>query len=133
MVKGIGADFVVDYTKEDFTKNGQTYDIIYDVIAKSTFSKYKNSLSKKGIFVANNPLNCKKHLLQLITSKFTSKKLKIVNADESADALNLLREWIEEGKIKPVIDKVYPLSQAAAAHRHYETGHAKGRVVISIE
>ena len=54
-------------------------------------------------------------------------------ADESADALNLLREWIENGKIKPVIDKVYPLSQTAEAHRHYETGHAKGRVVISIE
>ena len=56
-----------------------------------------------------------------------------MKADESADALNLLREWIVEGKIKPVIDKVYPLSQTAAAHRHYETGHAKGRVVISIE
>jgi NADPH:quinone reductase-like Zn-dependent oxidoreductase len=133
MVKDIGADFVIDYTKEDFTKNGQTYDIIFDVLAKNTFSNCKNSLSKNGLYIANNPLSSKKQLLQLITSKFTSKKVKIVNADESADALNLLREWIEKGKIKPVIDQVYPLDQTAEAHRHYETGHAKGRVVISIE
>ncbi|MHA2298470.1 MAG: NAD(P)-dependent alcohol dehydrogenase [Candidatus Hodarchaeales archaeon] len=133
MVKEIGADFVIDYSKEDFTKNGQTYDIIYDVVAKSTFSRCKNSLSKKGVYVANNPMNSKKQLLQLVTSKFTGKKLKIVLADESADALNLFREWIENGKIKPVIDKVYPLNQTANAHRHYETGHSKGRVVISID
>jgi NADPH:quinone reductase-like Zn-dependent oxidoreductase len=133
MVKEIGANFVIDYTKADFTKNGQTYDIIYDVLAKNTFSKCKNSLSNNGIYVANNPLSSKKQVLQLITSKFTGKKVKIVNADESADALNLLREWIEEGKIKPVIDKVYPLNQTAEAHRHYETGHSKGRVVISLE
>jgi len=133
MVQEIGADFVIDYTKADFTKNGQTYDIIFDVLAKNTYSNCKNSLSKKGIYIANNPLSSKKHLLQFFTSKFTSKKLKTVMADESADALNLLREWIENGKIKPVIDKVYPLSQTAEAHRHYETGHAKGRVVISIE
>ncbi|MHA2106614.1 MAG: NAD(P)-dependent alcohol dehydrogenase [Candidatus Hodarchaeales archaeon] len=133
MVKELGADFVIDYTKADFTKNGQTYDIIFDVLAKNTFSNCKKSLSKKGIYLANNPLSCKKHLLQIITSKFTSKKLKIGVADESAEALNLVREWIEDGKIKPVIDQVYPLSKIAEAHRHYETGHAKGRVVISIE
>lgn len=75
-------------------------------------------------------MNSKKHLLQLIRN---SKKLKMVNADESADAFNLIREWIEDGKIKPVIDQVYPLSKIVEAHRHYETGHAKGRVVISLE
>jgi NADPH:quinone reductase-like Zn-dependent oxidoreductase len=130
MVKDIGADFVIDYTQTDFTKSGQTYDIIYDVVAKNTFSKGKNSLSENGVYVANNPMNSKKHLLYLITG---NKQLRMVNADESADALNLIREWIEDGKIKPVIDQVYPLSQTAEAHRHYETGHAKGRVVISIE
>ena len=133
MVQELGADFVIDYTKEDYTKNDQTYDIIFDVVAKQTFSKCKNILSKKGIYVTNNPLSSARYLYQLITSKFTSKKLKTVMADESADALNLLREWIETGQIKPVIDKVYPLSQTAEAHRHYETGHAKGRVVINIE
>ena len=65
-------------------------------------------------------------------NKNLENKFKSVNADESAEVLNLLREWIESGKIKPVIDTVYPLSQLAKAHRHYETGHAKGRIVIEI-
>ena len=132
MVKELGADFVIDYTKEDFTKNGKKYDFIYDVIAKNTFSNCKNSLTKEGIFLSNNFLNSKKHILQLITSKFTSKKLKIGVVVESEEDFNYLRTWIEEGKIKSVIDKVYPLSQIAEAHRHYETGHSKGKVVVNI-
>jgi NADPH:quinone reductase-like Zn-dependent oxidoreductase len=131
MVRELGADYVIDYTEENFTKNGQTYDIIFDVVAKNTFSNCKKSLTKNGIYLPNN-MNSARYLYQLITSKFTSQKLKLVLADESADALNILREWIENGKIKPVIDKVYPLSQTVDAHRHYETGHAKGRIVINI-
>lgn len=132
MVKDLGTDFVIDYTKEDFTKNNQIYDVIFDAVGKNTFSNCKNSLSKKGIYVTVDFYNPKKHLLQLITSKFTSKKIKsgmLGNFDD----LNLLRNWIEEDKFKPVIDKVYPLSQTADAHRHYETGHAKGRIVIAID
>ncbi len=132
MVKELGADFVIDYTKEDFTKNGQTYDVIFDAVGKNTFSNCKDSLTKKGIYVTVDFYNPKKHLLQLITSKFTSKKIKsgmLGNFDD----LNLLRDLIEEGKIKSVIDKVYPLSQTADAHRYYETGHAKGRIVITID
>jgi NADPH:quinone reductase-like Zn-dependent oxidoreductase len=133
LVKELGADAAIDYTAEDFTKIGQTWDLIYDVRGKYTFSKSKNSLTKKGIYVANNFLNSKKHLLHLMTSRFTSKKLRIGVGKASVEDLNILREWIEAGKLKPVIDKVYPLSQTAEAHRHYETGHAKGRVVVSIE
>ncbi|MFX1512568.1 MAG: NAD(P)-dependent alcohol dehydrogenase [Promethearchaeota archaeon] len=132
MVKGIGADFIIDYTKEDFTKNDQLYDVIFDAVGKNTFSNCKKSLTKNGIYVTVDFYNPKKHLLQLITSNFTSKKIKsgmLGNFDD----LNLLREWIEEGKIKSVIDTVYPLSQTADAHRHYETGHAKGRIVITID
>jgi NADPH:quinone reductase-like Zn-dependent oxidoreductase len=132
LVQELGADFVIDYTQEDYAKNNQTYDIIFDVVAKQTFSKCKQILSKNGIYLANNPSSAR-YLYQLITSKFTGKKLKLVTADESAEALNQLREWIETGQIKPVIDKVYPLSQVAEAHRHYETGHAKGRIVIGID
>ncbi|MHA2362394.1 MAG: NAD(P)-dependent alcohol dehydrogenase [Candidatus Hodarchaeales archaeon] len=132
MVQQLGAEFVIDYTKEDFTKNGQIYDVIFDAVGKNNFSNCKNSLTKKGIYVTVDFYNPKKHLLQLITSKFTSKKIKsgmLGNFDD----LNLLRDLIEEGKIKPIIDKVYPLSQTAEAHQYYETGHANGRVVIAID
>jgi len=133
MVKEIGADFVIDYTKEDYTRNDQTYDIIFDAIGANTLSKCKKILSDKGLYVSNNFLNSPRHIFQLMTNRFRKKKLKIGVADESADNLNLLRKWIENGKIKPVIDTVYPLNQTADAHRHYENGHSKGRVVISID
>jgi NADPH:quinone reductase-like Zn-dependent oxidoreductase len=133
MVKGIGADFVIDYTKEDYTKSDQTYDIIFDAVGANTLSKCKNILTDDGVYVSNNFMNSPKHIFQAITNRFRKKKLKFGEADESADNLNLLREWIESGKIKPVIDTVYLLNQTADAHRHYETGHSKGRVVITIE
>jgi len=133
MVKEIGADFVIDYTKEDYTKNDQTYDIIFDAVGANTLSKCKKILTDEGIYVSNNILSSPKHIFHVMTNRFRRKKLKYGVADESADNLNLLREWIENGKIKPVIDTVYPLSQTAEAHRHYETGHSKGRVVINID
>lgn len=133
LMKEIGADNVIDYTKEDYTKNGQKYDIIFDAVGANTFSRCKKILSKNGVYVSNNFMNSKKHLIQIMTSKFTRKKLKGGVADENAENLSVLRDWIEEGKIKSVIDTVYPLNQAAEAHKRYETGHAKGRVVISID
>lgn len=129
MVKEIGADYVIDYAKEDYTKNDKKYDVIFDVIAVNTFSKCKKILTKNGLYVSNNPLNSKKHLLYILTNK----RFKQGATKESAENLSSLRNWIEDGKIKSVIDKVYQLDQAAEAHRHYETGHAKGRVVISLD
>ena len=133
MVKEIGADFVIDYTKEDYTKKDQTYDIIFDSIGANSLSKCKKILTDEGSYVSNNFLNSRRHIFQAMTNRFRRKKLKFGVADESADNLDSLREWIENGKIKPVIDTVYPLSKTADAHRHYETGHSKGRVVISID
>jgi NADPH:quinone reductase-like Zn-dependent oxidoreductase len=133
MVREIGAEFVIDYTKEDYTKKDQTYDIIFDAIGANTLSKCKKILTNEGSYVSNNIVSSPTHIFHVMTNRFRRKKLKSGVADESADNLNLLREWIENGKIKPVIDTVYPLSQAADAHRHYETGHSKGRVVISID
>jgi NADPH:quinone reductase-like Zn-dependent oxidoreductase len=130
MVKEIGADFVIDYTKEDYTQSEAKYDIILDVVAAQNLSKCKNILAPEGIFIANNPINSPRSIFYIITK---NKRFKTGTADESAAAMNTIREWIEEGKIKPVIDKVYPLEQTAEAHRHYETGHAKGRVVITID
>ncbi len=130
MVKEIGADFVIDYTKEDYTKRDSKYDIILDVVSAKNLSKCKNILASEGTYIANNPISSPKNLFHMMTN---NKKFKTGTADESAAAMNLIREWIEEGKIKPVIDTVYPLSQTTEAHRHYETGRAKGRIVISIE
>lgn len=130
MVKEIGADFVIDYTKEDYTKSDITYDIILDVVSAQNLSKCKKILSSEGTYIANNPISSPKSLFHMMTN---NKRFKTGTADESAAAMNLIREWIEDGKIKPVIDTVYPLSQTADAHRHYETGRSKGRVVISIE
>jgi len=133
MVREIGADFVIDYTKEDYTKYDLKFDIIFDAIGANTPSKCKKILTDEGVYVSNNPVNSPKTIFYMMTNVFRKKKLKSGVADESAANLELLREWIENGKIKPVIDTVYPLRQTANAHRHYETGHAKGRVVISIE
>jgi NADPH:quinone reductase-like Zn-dependent oxidoreductase len=133
MVKEIGAELVIDYTKEDYTKSDQKFDIIFDAIGANTLSKCKKILTNKGVYVSNNFLNSPRHIFHAMTNRFRKKKLKFGVADEGADNLNLLREWIESGKIKPIIDTVYHLSQTAEAHRHYETGHSKGRIIITLE
>ena len=127
MVKSLGADRVVDYTREDFTKSDQSYDLIFDTVMKTSFSKCKNSLTPSGIFVTvDYPL-----VTALWTSIAGSRKVVFGIANKIED-LRFLRELIEAGKIKPVIDKCYPLEQTAEAHRYVEKGHKKGNVVISI-
>lgn len=128
MVKAIGADAVIDYTKTDYTKGDKKYDIIFDAIGANRFSLCEKILSDEGLYVTVNPVARLGNVF-----KMKDRRFKGVEADESAAALNLLREWIESGKVKPVIDTVYPLNKTAEAHRHYETGHSKGRVVISID
>lgn len=130
MVRSLGADHVLDYTKEDYLTSDKTYDSIFDIVATISFSDAKKILTKQGLYVANNPLNRKKHLLYMMTG---NRRFKQGSTDESAENLSLLRNWIENGKIKPVIDTTFPLEQASEAHRLYETGHAKGRVVITID
>ncbi|WP_455139323.1 NAD(P)-dependent alcohol dehydrogenase [Candidatus Hodarchaeum mangrovi] len=130
MVKEIGADFVIDYTREDYTKSDIKYEIILDIVSAQNLSKCKNILASDGTYIANNPISSPRSIFHMMTN---NKQFKTGTADESAAAMNLICEWIESGKIRPIIDSVYPLSQTAEAHRHYETGHSKGRVVISIE
>jgi NADPH:quinone reductase-like Zn-dependent oxidoreductase len=126
-VKSLGAHKVIDYTKEDFTKNGQTYDIIFDAVMKTSFSQSKSSLSPKGVFITvDYPL-----LQALWTSIAGSRKVVFGIANRIED-LVFLRELIEAGKLKSVIDKSYPLEQAAEAHRYVEKGHKKGNVVITV-
>jgi NADPH:quinone reductase-like Zn-dependent oxidoreductase len=128
MVKSLGADKVIDYTKEDFTENGQTYDIIFDAVIKTSFSRSKSSLKHRGVFLTvDYPI-----LLALWTSIVGSKKVKYGVANRIED-LVFLTEVIEAGELKAVIDRRYPLAQTAEAHEYVETGRKKGNVVITVE
>lgn len=134
-VKDLGADHVIDYTKEDFTKNGKKYDVILDASAARTFFSCKSSLTETGFYMTENPTKPGFQLVQvLLSSLMGDKKIKSVGLTKTGgENLELVRELLEEGKIKPVIEKCYPLGQIAAAHRHVENGHAKGKVVIEIQ
>jgi NADPH:quinone reductase-like Zn-dependent oxidoreductase len=134
LVKSMGADEVIDYTKEDFTKSGQTYDIIFDVVGWRSFSRCKSSLKQRGIYLLTNP--GLSNLFQMLwTSMIGSKKVKWVASALKAKAEDLvfIKELVEAGKIKPVIDRRYPLEQIGEAHRYVEKGHKKGNVVITVE
>jgi len=129
MVKSLGADKVIDYTKEDFTKSGRTYDIIFDAVSKTSFSRCKSSLKQRGVYLTVDwPL-----LQALWTSMVGSKKLIFGIARQNPEDLIFLKELIEEGKLKAVIDRRYPLEQTAEGHRYVETGRKKGNVVITVE
>jgi len=128
MVKSLGADKVIDYTKEDFTKSGQTYDIIFDTVIKTSFSRCKSSLKQRGVYLTVDwPL-----LQALWTSIVGSRKVVFGIASEIEDLI-FLKELIEAGQIKSVIDRRYPLEQIAEAHSYVEKGHKKGNVVITVE
>ncbi|MCK5004361.1 MAG: NAD(P)-dependent alcohol dehydrogenase [Candidatus Aminicenantes bacterium] len=131
-VESLGADKVIDYTKEDFTRNGETYDVIFDILGRSSISKCKNSLNKNGIhFFASFKM---KHLFQMMWTKIKGgKRVICAVAPDSAEELVSVKELVEAGKIRSVIDKQFPLEEAAEAHRYVEAGHKKGNVVIKID
>ena len=132
LVKSVGADKVIDYTKEDFTKRGETYDIIFDTVGKSPFSGSIRSLKKEGIYLFTTYGLTR--LFRILWHNQTSSKKAISGLlEERAEDLMFLRELIEGGKLKAVIDRIYPLEQAAEAHRYVETGHKRGHVVITVE
>lgn len=136
LVKSLGADKVIDYTKEDFTKNNEIYDIIFDTVGKSSFSACKKSLKKDGKFlttVVGFPI-----LFQMLwTSKLSSKKAIISFTgmrSESAKKKDLIfiKELVEQGKLKTVIDKTFRLEQTVEAHKYVDVGHKKGNVVVTV-
>ena len=132
MVKSLGADRVIDYTREDFTRNGETYDLIFDAVSKSSFSRCKNSLEEGGIYLATDP-SVAVVLPMLWTSMIGSKKAIWALGPETAEDLIFLKELIEAGKLTSVIDRRYPLEKTAEAHMYVEKGHTKGNVVIPVE
>ncbi len=135
-VKAIGADRAVDYTKEDYTKSGERYDIVFDAVSKSTYSKCKGILKPDGIYLCTVP-SLKIMWNMLRTSLFGSRKAIFAatglrKPDEKKKDLSFLKGLIEAGKLRAVIDRTYPLEQITEAHRYVETGHKKGSVAIRI-
>ncbi len=137
LVRSLGADHVVAYDQEDFTKSEKRYDLIYDTIGKSSFSRAKRVLTKHGVYLS--PVLKFSLLLQMILGSFTSgKKARFAASGLKSDIelRALLAELVvmfQEGKLKTVIDRQFPLEKLAAAHQHIATGHKKGNVVIVVE
>jgi NADPH:quinone reductase-like Zn-dependent oxidoreductase len=130
LVRSLGADKVIDYTREDFTKNAEAYDIIFDTVGKSSFANCKNSMKKNGCYLPTTGLQ--NNFLMLWTSIRGGKQVKAGMSVQKQAALVFLKELIETDKLKIVIDKCFPLEQLAEAHRYVESGHKKGNVVITV-
>jgi NADPH:quinone reductase-like Zn-dependent oxidoreductase len=131
MLHSIGADHVIDYAREDFTRTGKTYDVIVDVAGKSPFSRSIRVLTPNGRYILGNA-----SFLNMLRARWMpmrlGKKVMVALAKYEAKDYALLNQLIEAGKIKPVIDRSYPLEQTAEAHRYVEAGHKKGNVVITM-
>jgi NADPH:quinone reductase-like Zn-dependent oxidoreductase len=133
LVRSLGADTVIDYTKDDFTKSGQTYDIIFDTLGKSPFSACVKKLNDKGVYLRAVHMTLPPVVQGLWTSMLSNKKVIGGIATERKENIVFLKGLIEAGKLKPVIDKVYPFEQTAEAHRYVDSGHKKGNVVITVQ
>ncbi|MFW9996824.1 MAG: NAD(P)-dependent alcohol dehydrogenase [Candidatus Odinarchaeota archaeon] len=131
LVKSLGADKVINYTNEDFTDNSETYDLIFDILGKSSFSRCKNSLKQNGCYLLAS--FGMRQLVQMLRTKLIgSKKVICAMAVGKPEDLTFIKELIEEGKIKAIIDRYYPLEQTAEAHDYVEKGFRKGYVAITV-
>jgi NADPH:quinone reductase-like Zn-dependent oxidoreductase len=130
LVKSLGIDKVIDYTQEDFTKNGETYDIIFDTVGKTSLSQCKSSLKNKGYYL--NTVMAGSMINGLLYSMTTDKKVVGGTAVTRKEDLVFLKELTETGGLKSVIDRCYPLEQMVEAHRYVDQGHKKGNVVITL-
>ncbi len=133
LVKSLGADKVIDYTKDDFSKSGETYDIIFDTVGKSSFSGCVRSLKKKGFYLRAVHMTLPPIVRGLWTGMTSQKKVIGGVASEHKEDLIFLKELVETGKIKPIIDRNYPIEKIVEAHRYVDKGHKKGNVVITLE
>jgi len=132
LVRSLGANHVIDYTKEDFTRNGETYDVIVDIAGTAPFSRSKGSLKERGRLLL--VLGGLPDMLQIPWISMTSSKRVIAGpAAERAEDLRFLAKLADTGEFKPVISRRYPFEQIAEAHRYVDTGHKKGNVVITLE
>lgn len=130
-VKTLGADKVIDYTKEDFTQNSESYDLIFDIMGKSSFSRSKSSLKPNGRYLLAS-FKMKQLFQMLWTSITGGKKVICALSGEKPEDLLFIKELVETGNIKTVIDRCFPMEEAAEAHRYVEQGRKKGNVTITI-
>ena len=131
-VKSLGADRVIDYTRQDFTRDGETYDLIFDILGRSSFSRCRGSLKPRGLYL---PASFKSRaLFDMLRTSLPGSKQKVICAvaKEKAGNLALVKELVEAGKVKAPIDKRFPLERTAEAHRYIEQGHRRGQVVITL-
>ena len=138
MVRSIGADHVIDYTQEDFTKNGQTYDLIFCAVCNRSAADYKRALNPKGICVVAGFTTMPHMLFQVLflgawVTRSGDKKIGLMGtANPNKKDLVFIEELLEDGKVVPVIDRHYTLGEVAEAIRYLEEGHARGKVVITV-
>lgn len=132
LVHSIGADHVIDYIQEDFTKSGKNYDVIIDVVGKCSYARTVRSLRQNGRYILGNP-SLSGMIRALRTSMRSNKKILFEMANYKKEDVFHLKALFQSGKIKPIIDRCYPLRQVAEAHRYVDQGHKKGNVVITME
>ena len=138
MVRSIGADHVIDYTQEDFTQSGQRYDLVFDLVGNRSLSDCRGALTPKGTLLLSSghggrwlgPIG--RIIKALLLSPFVSQRLRPLVATSSKENLVVLKELVESGKVTPVIERTYPLSEVPEAIRYLEEGHAQGKVVIAV-
>jgi NADPH:quinone reductase-like Zn-dependent oxidoreductase len=128
-VKSLGADKVIDYTRQDFTQNGETYDVIFDILGRTSFARCKNSLKPDGILLFAS-FKSRALFDMLWSSRFSRKKVICAMANETPEGLLLVKELAEAGQIKALVDQCFDLEQTADAHRYIESGRRQGNVVI---
>jgi NADPH:quinone reductase-like Zn-dependent oxidoreductase len=134
LVRSLGADEVVDYLQEDFTKNGETYDVVLDAVGKHSFRRSRRSLTPRGLFVATD-LGFMWHvpLLALWSRRFGDRKLLFMLGDRTQDDLLFIKGLVEAGEFRPVIDRRYPLEEVIEAARYVETGQKTGNVILTLD
>jgi len=143
LVKSLGADHVIDYTKEDFTKSHQRYDVIYDLVNNHSFAERRRVLKPGGICVLAGVGGSGMHeetlgrvggvLTAFLRSKFAKEKFVSFGVDINKKDLGVLRDLTDSGKVMPALTKIYPLTETAAAYKYLETGHVQGKIAITIE
>ncbi len=143
LVKSLGADHVIDYTKEDYTKSDQRYDVIYDLVNNRSFAERRRVLKPGGICVLAGVggsgmrretfFNLACSLTASLRSKFAKEKFVMFGVDINKKELGILRDLTESGKVVPALTKIYPLTETAAAYRYLETGHVQGKIAITID